>query len=364
MVWSAVGRIDSAWMPYLVAFAATWTTLTTFSRLYMGVHTPADLVTGCLLGFTILAGGILLSDWMDYFLLLSPWAPASVLLGLPAALYLYPRQAQWTNSLGDTTVVTSASLGVVLTSWMQPAAHMAACAAPIQPLSAYRLMANMPAYLLCCIIVIGGRSAAKAVVLPAWRHAVSSALYRLLLHGESAAAVTKSQPLSGVQIAAKRELEEAEGADRDTLKLTIEPKHSADPEVRSVLSSGSLVDPSTPSSDTEGLVAERTGKQLPRSPLMKRAPTKKQPVVQGEPADLATPQLRMADEGEQDADTIALQHRTSPGAQYGFRYDVEVPVKMVVYCLIGVNVNLTSLVLLQWLGVQDYGLQLPAVLLA
>jgi hypothetical protein len=67
----------------------------------------------------------------------------------------------------------------------------------------------------------------------------------------------------------------------------------------------------------------------------------------------------MADDGESDADYIALQHRTSPGAQYGFRYDVEVPVKLIVYTLIGVNTNFTALVLLQALGVHDYGLQFP-----
>jgi len=350
MVWSSYGRIDDEWMPYLCAFAATWTTLTTLSRLYMGVHTPADLVTGCILGFMILAGGIMLADWMDYFLLLSPWSPLAVLLGLPAALYVYPRAPQWTNSLGDTTVVTSASLGVVLTSWLQADAHVAACAARIEPISGYQFLANMPAYLLGCVIIIGSRSVAKAIMLPLWRLVVSSSLYQALL---ATPELSTAQGLGKTPlITAKQPVE----LTSNKPMLSTSAEDELGPAIHAVPSNGSLLDPSSPTSDGD----EQTPKAASpaRSPLHRRAAAKRSTQATGVEGR-AAPQLHMADEGEKDEDSIALQHRTSPGAQYGFRYDVEVPVKMVVYCFIGMNVNLTSLLLLQWLGVKDFHLQTP-----
>ena len=355
MVWSSYGRVDDEWMPYLYVFAATWTTLTTLSRLYMGVHTPADLVTGCLLGFAILAGGIALSGWMDSFLLLSPLAPPAVLLGLPLALYAYPRQTQWTNSLGDTTVVTSASLGVVLTSWLQPGAHVAACAARIQPISGYQFLANLPAYLLGCAIIIGSRSVAKAIMLPLWRRIVASALYQRVMGTAGKRPAAASAAHAQQAIATDKMSADILGTKQAP---NVNTDDAADPALRSVLSNSSLADPSTPSSDAGGGDAAQP-KQLPQSALRQRnvqvvAVKQPPPTAEGAP-----PQLRMADEGERDADNIALQHRTSPGAQYGFRYDIEVPVKFVVYSFIGMNANWTALLLLQWLGVKDFGLQAP-----
>lgn len=177
IVYLAWGRVHPAWLPGMLLLAVAWTTATTMSRLYMGVHTPADLWVGSALGLVTLALGIALHDAVDAFLLHSPWVPL-VLPPLALALVaIYPRPAHWVNSPGDSTIAVAAGTGVALSCWWQAPAHLAACEAPITPQPPGEFLACLPLYLAGLGIILLGRSLVKAVTLPLVRAVLDSATY-------------------------------------------------------------------------------------------------------------------------------------------------------------------------------------------
>jgi len=106
--------------PFLlwVATAVTWCTLVCCSRMYMGMHTLADIVGGLTASSLLLLGLIPLVDSTDYFLLSSPLAPSVTLSLTVLAIVYYPGSDRWTPARGDTVVVLGSYLGSHLGNWL------------------------------------------------------------------------------------------------------------------------------------------------------------------------------------------------------------------------------------------------------
>lgn len=119
VAWLGHGRWDlhpdHAWVPWAVA--ATYCVIMTLSRLYMGVHSPLDIVMGATLGLIHLCISVTWGRQIDLAQLALPWTPlvvpaASVLLSV-----LYPRPRKWVNSPGDTILILGVATGVCVASW-------------------------------------------------------------------------------------------------------------------------------------------------------------------------------------------------------------------------------------------------------
>jgi len=106
------GRFEGDPWP-LIAFAVFYTFATTFSRPYMGVHSPADIVSGLLLGFAILALHLGVGAAVDSWVVNSPSAPLALPIVLLALVALYPHPAKWKSSPGDTVLVIASTTGVL-----------------------------------------------------------------------------------------------------------------------------------------------------------------------------------------------------------------------------------------------------------
>jgi len=100
-----------------VLICLVWVTLVSISRIYLGVHSFADIYMGLAVGLMLLVPVLPLAEYSDFWLLSSPYAPfvltAIELLGL----YFYPGSDRWTPARGDTVIIMGAYLGVRLGAW-------------------------------------------------------------------------------------------------------------------------------------------------------------------------------------------------------------------------------------------------------
>ena len=294
MAYLAYGNMPEPWHWWVVAaLAGCWVSATTLSRLYMGVHSPADLWCGSALGLALLCLGIAFMDAADAWALHHPWAPILIPLGAILTAWLYPRSATWSNSAGDTVLVMSAGTGVILASFTNRDAHTATCAAPVPPVTApTQLLRAAPFLALALTIIILGRSVTKAVALPLVRYIVHSPAYTAWV-----------QPSPGPTAFQSRMTSDGTGE-------------------ASALLSGE----ETPASHAQ--LRRRKGAKEASGPS------------QG---------------AGHEAPHTAEHAPGSPGAEYEWRYDIELPVKMIVYCVVGWNTVFTSIVVLQALGFKDFG---------
>jgi membrane-associated phospholipid phosphatase len=111
--WAArSGRFTGSPAP-LMAFAAFYTLASTASRPYMGVHSPADIAVGLLLGAAIFTASQLWFERLDVWLMTTPGAWAVALAGGAVLVAAYPRPAgKWKSTPGDTTLVVASTAGV------------------------------------------------------------------------------------------------------------------------------------------------------------------------------------------------------------------------------------------------------------
>ena len=89
-----------------------WCASITLSRLYVGVHSPCDLVGGLLLGLLVLGIGLTIGEPVDAFLISHPLAPAVAILVSIFTIWSYPSPAAWTNAYGDTALIIAVVAGV------------------------------------------------------------------------------------------------------------------------------------------------------------------------------------------------------------------------------------------------------------
>eukprot|EP00126_Sphaerothecum_destruens_P004405 Sdes_comp18167_c0_seq2m7677 len=88
-------------LPFCMFFALAYSSSVISSRLYLGVHSPADLLCGAFLAFLSLAFFYQYGHYMDQFVL----QDSRIVFFLPAflalLLFFYPRVGKWTNCYGD-----------------------------------------------------------------------------------------------------------------------------------------------------------------------------------------------------------------------------------------------------------------------
>ena len=94
-----------------------WCTLVCCSRLYLGMHSIADILAGLLLSSLLLLWVIPFVHLADSFLVCSSFAPVVTVSLSILAIYYYPGSDRWTPARGDTTATIGCYLGVHIGSW-------------------------------------------------------------------------------------------------------------------------------------------------------------------------------------------------------------------------------------------------------
>jgi len=101
-----------------VAIAGVWCTLVCSSRIYLGMHSVADILAGLLISACFLPLFAPFADGVDNFLLTSKYAPLVTITLSILAVALYPGRHRWTSAWGDTTLIIGAYLGQQLGYWL------------------------------------------------------------------------------------------------------------------------------------------------------------------------------------------------------------------------------------------------------
>jgi membrane-associated phospholipid phosphatase len=95
-----------------------WTTSVCLSRIYLGVHSPIDLVGGCVIGAGLLFVFTVFSNTIARVLSGAPEVPILLPAMCILMLYLFPRESkQWSSSFGDATRCLSSACGALLGSY-------------------------------------------------------------------------------------------------------------------------------------------------------------------------------------------------------------------------------------------------------
>ncbi|OXU29965.1 hypothetical protein TSAR_008302 [Trichomalopsis sarcophagae] len=98
--------------------AVLWCTLICVSRLYLGMHTVLDVITGLVLAILMMIPLVPLVDAMDYYFLTNSWALSALVVMSIATIIYYPCSDKWTPTRGDTTLVVSVTAGVHIGAWL------------------------------------------------------------------------------------------------------------------------------------------------------------------------------------------------------------------------------------------------------
>eukprot|EP00903_Cladosiphon_okamuranus_P014154 g13153.t1 len=97
--------------PALLWSCLAWSAVIATSRLYMGVHSIPDVLTGYLLGGCLLGFWLTFGGGVDAFIVGNPAAWLAVLGGAVCAILAYPLPDRWTNSFGDTALIVATAAG-------------------------------------------------------------------------------------------------------------------------------------------------------------------------------------------------------------------------------------------------------------
>lgn len=101
-----------------ILVSCVWCAAVCTSRLYLGMHSVADLVVGIILALILFPPLVIFAEGVDEFLTVSPVAP---LLSISCSLlmvWLYPGSDRWTPARGETTAILGSYMGVHLGYWL------------------------------------------------------------------------------------------------------------------------------------------------------------------------------------------------------------------------------------------------------
>jgi len=102
----------------LFTISCFWCSLVCLSRMYVGMHSLADIIGGLFSSCLVLPLVLPLVHFTDYFLLSSPLAPTLTVTLSVLAIWLYPGSDKWTPARGETTIVLGCYLGAQLGNWL------------------------------------------------------------------------------------------------------------------------------------------------------------------------------------------------------------------------------------------------------
>jgi len=97
--------------------ACTYCILVSSSRLYLGMHSLADVLAGIILGLVLLTILHPLTDAMDSFILTHPASPVILATAAVTLMHFYPR-TKFSSAREDTAIILGGTLGLLFGSWM------------------------------------------------------------------------------------------------------------------------------------------------------------------------------------------------------------------------------------------------------
>lgn len=100
--------------PVLFFLIVYWSISVMFSRLYLGVHSPADIVAGGIIGCVILASWIKIDTILDRFISFGDNVILQAIVYSLLLLFLHPRPEPRTMSLVETVAMTAVTVGFVI----------------------------------------------------------------------------------------------------------------------------------------------------------------------------------------------------------------------------------------------------------
>jgi len=112
-----VGRYDYHVLPWVVG-AVCWCLLVSVSRVYLGMHSVADVLAGLAITPPLLLLILPLVEHTDHWLVTSSWSPLLSLSLSLLAVYFYPGSDRWTPARGDTTASLGTYIGCLFAHWL------------------------------------------------------------------------------------------------------------------------------------------------------------------------------------------------------------------------------------------------------
>jgi sphingosine-1-phosphate phosphatase 1 len=98
-------------------FSTIYALSVALSRMYMGVHSPLDIIAGWLLGALVVSTLHVIGDSIDLVLYESPLGVAVILVCVAAFVRLYPRARHWSASYGTAATIFGVWTGAALGLW-------------------------------------------------------------------------------------------------------------------------------------------------------------------------------------------------------------------------------------------------------
>jgi hypothetical protein len=357
MVYLAWGRFTGNWGLALGA-AVAWTLACTLSRLYMGVHSPADLITGLGLGGALLALHVAYGAAIDAWVLQSELVPILVPFVAAIVMFWYPRPAtpRWVSTPGDTAIIVGVATGVSLAVNALSYVHTPAAASTFNgPRTWSEVAWTVPHMLVGFPILALTRLAVKWVM-------TTSLLFVL---GETYD--TSGSPMSDSR--------HADEGDADAAAAPVAqgpPSPSCAPAAAgvgsSVRSGGTTPPVSSGSGSGSGAGVRRRRVEVAYDGTSTADVNSKRPTIEVDTLPAATP-LTSSSTRASGASGAAPQVLASPSAPASGvvppggvrvppnkRYEIELPTKLATYACVGVNAVFLVPWLFQRLGWKDYGI--------
>ncbi|XP_035649917.1 sphingosine-1-phosphate phosphatase 1 isoform X3 [Oncorhynchus keta] len=169
-----MGETTQIQYPFLfgLSLAICWSFLVCVSRVYMGMHSVLEVITGFLYSLLILAVFQSTLDQIDSFYLTSHHAPLVIVILHVGLGFLAFTLDTWSTSRGDTAQALGTGAGAALASHLNHQLGLLAdpplssLPLALPPLSAALLARSLLRLLLGVVVLLATRAAMKAATIP------------------------------------------------------------------------------------------------------------------------------------------------------------------------------------------------------
>eukprot|EP01137_Pigoraptor_chileana_P009968 Opistho-2@58978 len=111
---STNGMLNETWAAVLFFVTIVWSSSVNFSRLYLAVHSPADIVTGIMLGIVVLGAWLASYSALDDYVGSDPSAPYVCVAVAVALIAIYPVSEPATTSYADCAATLGVAIGFII----------------------------------------------------------------------------------------------------------------------------------------------------------------------------------------------------------------------------------------------------------